>query len=81
MVDTLSLPSGYYEKTSNDEVCWAQVSVSAQSASAGYFVQGDEKVVETRRRCSMDTTQQVITLVGASAPAFSTETKLQNITN
>tara|TARA_R100000664_G_scaffold3298_1_gene7569 strand:+ start:641 stop:883 length:243 start_codon:yes stop_codon:yes gene_type:complete len=80
MVDSLSLPSGYYEKTSNDEVCWAQVSVSAQSAPAGYFVQGNEKVVETRRRCSMDTTQ-VITLVGASAPAFSTETKLQNITN
>tara|TARA_B100000676_G_C17905467_1_gene747027 strand:- start:106 stop:324 length:219 start_codon:yes stop_codon:yes gene_type:complete len=72
MVDTLSLPSGYYEKTSNDEIRRAQISVSAQSAPNGHHAQSSKEVAET---------QQVITLVGASAPAFSTETKLQNVTN
>jgi hypothetical protein len=72
MVDTLSLPSGYYEKTSYDEIRRAQVSVSAQSAPNGHHAQSSKEVAKT---------QQVITLVGASAPAFSTETKLQNITN
>ncbi len=72
MVDSLSLPSGYYEKTSDDEVRRAQVSVSAQSTANGHHAQSSKEVAET---------QQVITLVGASAPAFSTETKLKNITN
>ena len=69
MVDSLSLPSGYYEKTSDDEVRRAQVSVSAQSTANGHHAQSSKEVAET---------QQVITLVGASAPAFSTETTKYN---
>ena len=67
MIDNLSLPSGYYEKTSNDEIRRAQISVSAQSTASRHHAQSSKEVAET---------QQVITLVGASAPAFSTETKL-----
>jgi len=44
MVDNLSLPSGYYEKTSYDEIHRAQVSVSAQSAPNGHHAQSSSEV-------------------------------------